>query len=67
MKQKDYELQKLTEQVRSLLEEMSLQGIPLSEGMGELMTLASLFDGLCELFTGDSQIYNIGFLDAKFK
>ena len=24
--------------------------------LGELMTLASLFDGLCELFTGDSQI-----------
>jgi alpha-tubulin suppressor-like RCC1 family protein len=38
-KQKDYDLQQMAEQARVLLEEMSLQGTPLSEVMGELMTL----------------------------
>ena len=41
IKQKEYEFQKQGEMARALLEEMSLQGIPLSEVMGELMTLVS--------------------------
>jgi len=39
IKQKEYDFQKKGEFARALLEEMSLQGIPLSEVMGELMTL----------------------------
>ena len=41
IKQKEYEFQKQGEMARALLDEMSLQGIPLSEVMGELMTLVS--------------------------
>ena len=39
IKQKEYDFQKQGEMARALLEEMSLQGMPLSEVMGELMTL----------------------------